>query len=284
MGPRPLTAEYRTQQEACARAQEIRSRLWPQTDIGSGITAAALNMDKLKYDWDTLNLGRAAYSNNLQKGDKVFKGRSDWIVEDIRKDERSGFLAYMFKNEERCSIVLGIQGSSDLSAKNLATSKDTWADWRQDLMAYFLNRKPEQFDIAELYVRETKNKYENNFTIDCVGHSMGGGACAYSASQVPGVHGVALDPITSDSIKTSNASTIDNYVLQGEIADLGSRIRQRSSPGWYYQVFAPKAAPSGIANSTPAMSTSVLAAHKADLMLNALSAQSGLPRPELARP
>ena len=281
--------ERAKQTAALNRAQAERDRLWPKTDIGTGATAAGLNRDKVQYDWETINLGRAAYSNSLQKGDAVFKGRSDWTVADVRKDEKSGFLAYIFLNKEKGSLVIGMQGSADW--KKYLTSSDSRTDWDQDIQAYVLNQKPQQFDVAEAYVREVKAKYGDRFTVDCVGHSMGGGACAYAASQVQGVHAVSLDPITHNQLKTANGYNIDNYVLHRDLADFWSRFRERSSPGWYYQVFpppaSPPAGPSGIANSTPATvgkDMSHLSAHSADLLIDNLASQSGLIRPELAKP
>jgi hypothetical protein len=266
--------------------------LWPEQNIGTGVTAARLNQDKLKHDWDALNLASASYNDNLKKGDLVFKGRDDWVVADRHVDPKTGLLAYAFKNEKTATIVVAFQGSRNLlspSSYSPQNGPDTWRDWVQnDGRAYILSQRPPQFDGAKDYVQSIQKQYGKDYVIDCTGHSLGGGACTYAASQLKGIHATTLDPITYQGATANNAFAIDNYVTRGDPADIANRLQNRTSPGWYYQVIpqAPPAAPSGVAVSTPptmpATGMPIVGRHNPDVLLDALAAETGLARPSLA--
>lgn len=281
---RPDPTIARTDQERIAqaanyaRAESERKNLWQPTGWNTGATAAKLNQEKLKHDWDTINLGNAAYSNTLKPGDAVFKGRSDWTVLDVRRDEKTGFLAYSFLNKDKGTIVVGIQGSATLNWRYMYPS-DTRRDWNQDFAAYLAGKRPAQFDQAESYVREMKQRYGDRFAVDCVGHSLGGGACAYAASRVNGVHGVAIDPITNAPITAANNYRIDNYVLQGDVADNANRATGRTSPGWYYLVKPDSpvpSVPSVAATTPPTVGPNSIELHDPKRLLQSLGEQNGL--------
>ena len=263
-------------------ALAARQRLWSREDIGAGTIEANLNPEKLKYDWDTLNLSAAAYRDDLVKGAPAFKNRDDWIVEDIRKNPSTGFLAYAMRNDKSGRIVVAIQGSRpDIPGHPV----DAFHDWiGQDAKAYVLQKTPQQFEDAALYVGQIKNKFGGQYVVDCTGHSLGGGACAYAASKIDDVRAVTLNPITSTDTTSKNSYLIDNYYAKNDVANFGATVIGRSSPGRNYriEVPAPPAAPSGLAQSTPAtVEPGLLRSHNLELLLDQLGAESGLSRYQL---
>jgi pimeloyl-ACP methyl ester carboxylesterase len=122
--------------------------------------------------------------------------------------------------------------------------------------------------------------------IDCAGHSYGGANCVYAASNNPGVHAIALNPISSGSIATKNAYLIDNYVVRSDIADGPNRFFERGLTGWGYEVKLPPnnpiASPSGIAGTTPSTLPSPilnpLTRHDSSRAIDVLGKQFGLHR------
>ena len=120
----------------------------------------------------------------------------------------------------------------------------------------------------------------SRYSIDCAGHSLGGGACAYAATQVADVHAVTINPISTGSLATNRAFLIDNYVVDGEVADLANTALQRGATGWVYPVsstftFTPEGA---VAVTTPAVEQSLISLHSLSGAIDFVGATFGLVR------
>jgi hypothetical protein len=290
-------AEKRQQEEearlAAKRKQDeeaIRARLWPVKGVPSGTPAVKVNADKVKHDWMVMQMASAAYSDKLVKGENVFKGNSDWKVVDKRYDTPSGLFAYVLLNKTEGRAVVAFRGSNDprwLLTPDIRQSRDAGKDWYQDLVAYFGGKPPAQFKVAESILKDVKKEYGGRYTIDCVGHSLGGADCAYAAAQVPGVHAVAIDPISIGSNATRNAYFMDNYIVPQDVAD--RFFRERGLTGWTYKIesSANLAGPLPLetSQSTPSTSdplgTNMIARHSVERALNAIGKDVGLQRLEL---
>ncbi|MBV6486927.1 MAG: hypothetical protein GHHEDOFH_00864 [Pseudorhodoplanes sp.] len=280
-----LAAQRKQEQDA------LRAKLWPVKGVPTG-PLTTLNKDKVKYDWAVMQMASAAYSDKLVKGANVFKGNQDWAVAEKRYDTASGLFAYVFLNRTENRVVVAFRGSNDprwVLTPNIAQSRDAVVDWSQDIKAYFGGKQPPQFKMAESILREVKKDYGPKYNIECVGHSLGGADCVYAAAQVQGVHGVAIDPISANSIATRNAYFIDNYVVPQDIANLGSKAFERGLTGWSYKVEPIRNAgslPLQTADSTaptadPLGSTAV-ARHSVERALDAIGSDAGLQRLQLA--
>lgn len=252
-----------------------RRNLWPEMGVPSGGPSLPMDKRKVAHDWDTLNLSRASYSDTLKRGDVVFKNNQDWRVEDKREDKASGFLAYAFLNEKEGKIVVGVQGSRGPHRAIIPGEKrDVYQDWiTQDAKAVAFGKIPTQFRAAEAYVRDIKSQYGDRYVVDCTGHSLGGGACSYAASQIPGVHAVVINPISANSVATQNAYLIDNYVVPGDLAQVVNKGFERGLTGWAYQIPDPLTPSSGVAQSTPSivvLGNEPVGRHFADRALEAI--------------
>jgi hypothetical protein len=263
-----------------ARQEQVRAQLWPRMGVPSSQPPLALSADKVRQDWDALQLAGAAYRDNLQPGAPVFRGNDQWRVLDRREDTASGFLAYAFVNPNDHRIVVAVQGSRSpvwlLDGNGLtASGRDARRDWSQDVGAIAAGQVPAQFRQAEAYVRDISTRYGSQYIIDCSGHSLGGGACVYAAAQVGNVHAAVVTPVSSNSLPTTNAYLIDNYAVSGDAASVGHSITERGLTGWQYQVTG-----SGLGN-IPIVSMATR--HDLDRVLDAMGEATGLQRYELAQ-
>jgi hypothetical protein len=269
----PSTASY---EEPAAS----RDELWPIIGVPSSQPVQPPDMRKLKHDWDALQLARAAYEDDLPLGSSVFRGRLEWKVLEKREDKASGFLAYTFVNLNEHKIVVGIQGSRYpvwlLDRHGLTPQgRDAKMDWKQDVEAIWGGKNPAQFFQAEKYVREISDRFRDRYTIDCAGHSLGGGACVYAAAQIPNVHAIAITPVSSNSLSTRNAYLIDNYITKGDATAAAHGAIERGLTGWKYEV-------QGTAlGDVPVIRFGTR--HDLDRILNALSEQGNLARYDLAQ-
>jgi hypothetical protein len=285
-------AEKAAAGKAAEEAKHIaaeRQKLWPVLGVPASMTPLEINKDKVKYDWAAIQLAGAAYNDNLKKGDLVFKNNPDWKVLEKKIDTKTGFLAYSFLNEKEHKIVIAIQGSRDplvlLTPFGSPKKRDAGKDWSADIAAITGGIIPAQFKTAQQYGAEIKARYGAQYEIDCSGHSMGGGACVYAASQIAGIHAVALNPISANSIPTKNAYVIDNYIVPQDAADSAHRVFDRGQTGWQYSVVAQNIPSSGVSQTTPAtlpLGFDPIARHSVDRAINVLGQDAGLQRYELA--
>jgi hypothetical protein len=181
----------------------------------------AIELEKARRDLVKLELSSRVYSERRLAGQRVFATASDWIVlehanEAMHEPEwaaavASGFAAVTYINDVERVVVVAIAGTQDLKRDFLAN--DVW-------QALIRAEAPQQFFFATQYVKSVKRRYLSaGYTIECVGHSLGGGACAYAAADI-GIEARVINPISAGRLDPRHAHMITNYVVDGEIANL----------------------------------------------------------------
>jgi hypothetical protein len=55
------------------------------------------------------------------------------------------------------------------------------------------------------------------YSTECVGHSLGGGACAYVATEF-GIRGIVINPVAASKRPPDTRSFVTNYVIDGDVA------------------------------------------------------------------
>lgn len=232
------------------QAVKLRDSLWPPIGVPSGAPTQALSKEKVAHDWPLLQLSSASYSEKLKPGDNVFKGNENWKVLEKIDDKPSGFQAYVVVNRAEARMVLAVRGSASpalaiadaiVSSRTGGTvrlpgGQDATADWKQDIAAIGQGKTPAQFRVTENIIQKLKEQHGDLYSIECTGHSMGGGACAYAASQVPGIHAVAVDPISTGALASKLSYMIDNYIVRGDAPDAVQRVVEKELTGWKYLV------------------------------------------------
>ena len=147
-----------------------------------------------------LEFASRTYDERKLSGQQVFELRHDWHVLERARDAltgaelatatASGFEANAYINETTRTIVVAVAGSQDLRRDFLAA--DVWH-------ALIKSQAPQQFYMAKTYVRSVMQRYQmHGFSTECVGHSLGGGACAYAASEL-GIRALVVNPISAGS-------------------------------------------------------------------------------------
>ena len=239
--------------------QHQRDRIWPRVAVPTSPEFLRINSDKLSHDWVPIQMAEAAYSSKLKVGDTLFRGENNWRVLERHVDENTGFYAYTFVNISEHRLIVAVRGSDSISelaasAQSMLTGDD-----------------PSQFAVARNYITDIKRKFGDRFYIDCTGHSYGGGACVSAAANIDGVHAIAIDPISPNSIATKNAYLIDNYVVNWDAPNVEHRITERGLTGWMYKV----------PGSPLSLGTNPYTRHKLDGAINAIGAEAGLERHQL---
>ena len=192
--------------------------------IGPDATQAlivAAERSQLRLDLVKLELASRTYDERKLSGQQAFELRDDWVVLERAQDALSGpelssataagFEANAYINEQTRTIVVAVAGSQDLRRDFLQA--DVW-------QALIKSQAPQQFYLAKTYVRSVMQRYQmRGFSTECVGHSLGGGACAYAAAEL-GIRALVLNPITAGKLPPSARLLVTNYVVDGEIANL----------------------------------------------------------------
>lgn len=179
-----------------------------------------------------LEFAARAYEEGKFSGQQVFELRTDWRVLERAKDAlagaelasaaAAGFEANAYINETTKTIVVAVAGSQDLKRDFLTA--DLW-------QALIKSEAPQQFYLAKTYVRSVIQRYQmQGFTTECVGHSLGGGACAYAAAEL-GIRALVLNPISAGKLSASAKFLITNYIVDGDIANLIYGARGHEFPG-----------------------------------------------------
>lgn len=175
---------------------------------------AALDLVKLE-------LAARTYDEQKQPGERVFVERPDWkLLEDgldsMSDSERSvaitaGFIAHTYVNDATQTIVVAVAGSQDLRRDFIAA--DVWD-------ALIRSAAPQHFYFAKSYVKSVVQRYQlRGYVTECVGHSLGGGACAYAAAEL-GVRAYVVNPIAVGKLATPARSLVTNYIVDGDIASI----------------------------------------------------------------
>jgi hypothetical protein len=68
------------------------------------------------------------------------------------------------------------------------------------------------------------------YTTQCVGHSLGGGACAYAASEL-GIRAIVVNPISAGRLNDEARHLVTNYVVDGDIANFVYSARGNATSG-----------------------------------------------------
>lgn len=203
----------------------------PSADQAEALIMAA---ERFQARTDLVKLEFAARSYDEQKlsGAQVFELRKDWHVLERARDALSGaelnsalaagFEANAYINEVTRTIVVAVAGSQDLRRDFLGA--DVW-------QALIKSQAPQQFYMAKTYVRSVIQRYQmQGFTTECVGHSLGGGACAYAAAEL-GIRALVLNPISAGKLAPAARFLVTNYVVDGDIANLIYGARGNEFPG-----------------------------------------------------
>ena len=179
-----------------------------------------------------LEFAARTYDERKLSGQQVFELRNDWRVLERARDAlsgaelasavASGFEANAYINETTRTIVVAVAGSQELRRDFLAA--DVW-------QALIKSQAPQQFYMAKTYVRSVIQRYQTQgFSTECIGHSLGGGACAYAAAEL-GIRALVLNPISAGKLAAGARYLVTNYVVDGDIANLVYGARGNEFPG-----------------------------------------------------
>ena len=201
------------------------------SDAGEALIQAA-ERNQARTDLVKLEFAARTYDEHKLSGDQVFELAGDWRVLERARDALSGaelssaiavgFEANAYINEKTKTIVVAVAGSQDLRRDFLGA--DVW-------QALIKSESPQQFYMAKTYVRSVIQRYQmQGFSTECVGHSLGGGACAYAASEL-GIRALVVNPIAAGKLAPNARYLVTNYVVDGDIASLIYGARGNEAPG-----------------------------------------------------
>ncbi len=208
-------------------------------------------------DMIALELASRAYDETRGPGGPAFTSRPDWTVLEHanttmhgdlqRRAEASGFDATAYVNHAERRIIVAIAGSCTrlfFGARQAAikSQEDCRKDWiDNDIKAALIERRtPAQFAVARDYIESVAARHrtadgETRYAIECSGHSLGGGACAYAAADL-GLHATTLNPISAGVLKTKQPGQITNYVVEGDLARVVYGLRGLAPTGIVYVI------------------------------------------------
>ena len=238
-----------------------------------------------------LELANRTYDERRISGQPVFDLRSDWRVLERARDalsgpelataQAAGFEANAYINEMTKTIVVAVAGSEDLKRDFLQA--DIWD-------ALIRAQMPQHFFLAKTYIRSVMQRYQmQGFSTECVGHSLGGGACAYAAGEL-NVRAIVVNPIAAGKLPLGAKFLVTNYVVDGEIANIVYGARGIEFSGDVVKIsdsnrdearlravekFGPLAGPILVVRN---LSDSVKS-HKIERALELIAAHAGMERP-----
>jgi hypothetical protein len=189
-------------------------------DTGQMLTALA-ERTQASHDLVKLELANRTYSETRLSGQSAFDTRADWRILERARDafndsenaaaDAAGFESNAYINEAERVIVVAVAGTQDLRRDFLTA--DIW-------QALVKSESPQHFFMAKSYVRSIVQRYQaRGFTTECVGHSLGGGACAYAAAEL-GIRAIVLNPIAAGRLAPGARHLVRNYVVDGDVAQL----------------------------------------------------------------
>jgi hypothetical protein len=192
-----------------------------QTDIDEDEILERAAKSQAALDLVKLELAARTYDEQKKSGERVFVDRPDWkmlenahdsMTDGERAAARSaGFIAHTYVNDATKTIVVAVAGSQDLQRDFLAANV-----WR----ALILSEAPQHFYFAKSYVKSVIRRYQlQGYVTECVGHSLGGGACAYAAAEI-GVKAYVVNPIAVGSLAKDAKSLVTNYIVDGDVASI----------------------------------------------------------------
>ena len=192
----------------------------------------AAERSQLRADLVKLEFVSRTYDERKLAGQIVYAQRDDWRVLERAQDAltdaekagaaAAGFVANAYINETTRTIVVAVAGTQDLRRDFIAA--DIWR-------ALIVANAPQHFYLAKTYVRSVIQRYQSQgFSTECVGHSLGGGACAYAAAEL-GIRALVLNPISAGRLAPPARALVTNYVVDGDIASIVYRARGNDFPG-----------------------------------------------------
>jgi hypothetical protein len=172
-----------------------------------------------RVDLIKLELARRTYDEPKIAGQPVFTSRPEWRVLERARDawtdaelsasRAAGFEANAYVNDVDKKIVVAIAGTQDLRRDFIEA--DIWR-------ALIQSQSPQHFFLSKSYIRSVMKRYQaQGYQTECVGHSLGGAACAYAASEL-GIRAIVVNPISAGPLPESARLWITNYVVDGDIA------------------------------------------------------------------
>lgn len=260
------------------------------TPDASEALVEAAERAQARADLVKLELASRTYAERRISGQSAFDLRLDWKVLERARDalseselaaaEAAGFEANAYVNDATKTIVVAVAGSEDLRRDFLQA--DIWD-------ALIRAQMPQQFFLAKTYTRSVLQRYQSKgYSAECVGHSLGGGACAYVAAEL-GIRAIVVNPISAGKLPASARHLVTNYVVDGEIANLvygargneiagdvqrvsGGRAEARERAG---QKYGPLAGPVLVVKTLSDM----VRGHKVERALDLIAAHAGIERP-----
>lgn len=195
----------------------------PKIDPADPTAHVILEAERMqaRLDLVKLELASRTYDEMRLAGQSAFDFRTDWRILERARDalsaaelavaDSSGFEANAYINEVDKIIVVAIAGTQDLKHGFLEESL-----WRALIQA----QAPQQFFLAKSYTRSIIQRYQmKGFSTECVGHSLGGGACAYAASEL-GIRAIVINPISAGPLAQTARHLVTNYIVDGDIASI----------------------------------------------------------------
>ncbi len=172
-----------------------------------------------RVDLVKLELARRTYDEPKIAGQSVFTSRPEWRVLERARDawtdaelsasRAAGFEANAYINDVDKRIVVAIAGTQDLRRDFIEA--DIWR-------ALIQSQSPQHFFLSKSYIRSVMKRYQaQGYQTECVGHSLGGAACAYAASEL-GIRAIVVNPISAGLLPETARLWITNYVVDGDIA------------------------------------------------------------------
>lgn len=200
-------------------------------DVNDELIVAA-ERSQLRADMIKLEFVLRTYDEQKTSGQYVFETRNDWRVLERARDAMTdaelssasvaGFEANTYINETTRTIVVAVAGTQDLRRDFIGA--DIWK-------ALVRSESPQHFYLAKTYTRSVIQRYQSQgYSTECVGHSLGGGACAYAAAEL-GIRALVVNPISAGKLAPPARVLVTNYVVDGEIASVVYGARGHKFPG-----------------------------------------------------
>lgn len=181
----------------------------------------AADRTQARMDIVKLELAQRTYDEQRLSGRSAFDFRNDWRVLERARDalppgqlaaaEAVGFEANAYINDAERTIVIAIAARRDLKRDFMDAEA-----WREAAA----NERHQLLNLARAYSRSVMHRYQmRDYTTECVGHSLGGGACAVLAGEL-GLKAIVLNPLSLAPTSARAAELVTNYIVDGELAAL----------------------------------------------------------------
>ncbi len=193
-------------------------RMSAATSEASLALVRAADRAQARVDLVKFELAARTYNERRLSGQSAFDLRSDWRVLERARDaltgaelsaaEAAGFEGNAYINEAERTIVVALASTRDLRREFAPP-----AVWQAGVTA----ERAQIAFIAKSYVRSVMQRYQmQGYTSECVGHSIGGGACLYASAEL-GIRALVVNPMSFGTAAQGDTPTT-TYLVDGEIA------------------------------------------------------------------